>query len=76
MSSWHLLFSTPDRKDTTADGSSFILAAINYTEMWQPGAPEPKVWQHDLFREDRTPYDPREIELFKQTILNQLHGHA
>jgi len=21
-------------------------------------APEPKVWQHDLFRKDRTPYDP------------------
>ncbi len=32
------------------------------------GAPEPKVWQHDLFRKDRTPYDPREIELFKQSI--------
>ena len=32
------------------------------------GAPEPKVWQHDLFRKDRTPYDPREIELFKQCI--------
>ena len=32
------------------------------------GAPEPKVWQHDLFRKDRTPYDPHEIEAFKQTI--------
>ena len=32
------------------------------------GAPEPKVWQHDLFRKDRTPYDPREIELFQQSI--------
>ena len=32
------------------------------------GAPEPKIWQHDLFRKDRTPYDPREIELFKQSI--------
>ena len=34
----------------------------------KPGAPEPKVWQHDLFRKDRTPYDPHEIELFKQAI--------
>jgi len=32
------------------------------------GAPEPKVWQHDLFRQDRTPYDPHEITLFKEAI--------
>ena len=32
------------------------------------GAPEPKVWQHDLFRPDRTPYDPRELALFEATI--------
>jgi hypothetical protein len=28
--------------------------------------PEPKVWFHDLFRTDGTPYDPNEIELFKK----------
>jgi hypothetical protein len=27
---------------------------------------EPKVWFHDLFRLDGTPYDPAEIEVFKQ----------
>jgi hypothetical protein len=32
------------------------------------GAPEPKVWQHDLFRQDRTPYDAKELALFQQTI--------
>lgn len=32
------------------------------------GSSDPKVWQHDLFRKDRTPYNPREIELFKQAI--------
>jgi hypothetical protein len=28
--------------------------------------PEPKVWFHDLFREDGKPYDPAEIELFRK----------
>jgi hypothetical protein len=32
------------------------------------GAPEPKVWQHDLFRPDHTPYDAKELALFKETI--------
>jgi hypothetical protein len=34
----------------------------------RPGQPDPKVWQHDLFRPDYTPYDPKEIELFKAAI--------
>ena len=34
----------------------------------KPGAPEPKVWQHDIFRKDRTPYNPQEIEAFKRAI--------
>lgn len=29
------------------------------------GAEEPKVWFHDLFREDGTPYDPKEVEFIK-----------
>ena len=32
------------------------------------GAPEPEVWQHDMFRGDKTPYDPRELKLFKHYI--------
>ena len=32
------------------------------------GAPEPKVWQHDIFRKDRTPYEPKELELFRRLI--------
>ncbi len=40
------------------------------------GAPEPKVWQHDLFRKDRTPYDPHEIELFKKAIAQSQRGTA
>jgi hypothetical protein len=34
----------------------------------RPGDPEPKVWQHDIFRADETPYNPEEIELFRQAI--------
>jgi len=29
-------------------------------------APEPKVWFHDLFRADGTPFDAREVELFRK----------
>ena len=34
------------------------------------GAPEPKVWQHDIFRKDHTPYDEKELALFKDFIRN------
>ncbi len=30
------------------------------------GSPEPKVWFHDIFRRDGTPYDPKEVELIRQ----------
>ena len=34
----------------------------------RPGQPEPKVWQHDLYKSDYRPYDEKELELFRQTI--------
>lgn len=34
----------------------------------RPGQPEPKVWQHDLFRGDVKPYDAAEIETLKQAL--------
>lgn len=34
----------------------------------RPGDPEPKVWQHDLFTGDLTPYAPKELALFRQYI--------
>lgn len=34
----------------------------------RPGDPEPKVWQHDLYREDFTAYDASEIEILKKYI--------
>ncbi|UCF17097.1 MAG: hypothetical protein JSW59_06480, partial [Phycisphaerales bacterium] len=30
------------------------------------GAPEPKIWFHDLLRKDGTPFDPKEAYLFRQ----------
>ncbi len=31
----------------------------------KPGTPEPKVWFHDIFRRDGTPFDPQETALIK-----------
>ena len=32
----------------------------------EKGSPEPKVWFHDIFRPDGTPFDPEEIALIKR----------
>jgi hypothetical protein len=37
----------------------------------KPGSPEPKVWFHDLFRADGTPFDPKEIELFHRLTARE-----
>jgi hypothetical protein len=34
------------------------------------GAPEPKLWHHDVFRKDGTPYDPAEILALRRYTLN------
>ncbi|MET0300685.1 MAG: cellulase family glycosylhydrolase [Flavitalea sp.] len=39
----------------------------------RPGDPEPKVWQHDLYRGDFTPYDVKEIEILTSTIKGSFH---
>ena len=31
------------------------------------GAPEPKLWHHDIFRPDGTPFNPREVQFIKVT---------
>ena len=37
-----------------------------------PDGAEPKVWFHEIFREDGTPYDPKEVVLIKElTGTNQ-----
>jgi hypothetical protein len=37
-------------------------------EVVRPGEPfpEPELWFHDLFRTDGTPFDPKEIEIFRE----------
>lgn len=32
----------------------------------EEGSPEPALWFHDLFRADGTPFDPEEIEVFRE----------
>ena len=39
----------------------------NYPWGSKAGAPPPKVWQHDLWHTDLTPYDTNELSLFKAT---------
>ena len=33
---------------------------------WNESKGEPKVWHHDIYHENHTPYDPKEIELFQK----------
>ena len=42
----------------------------------RPGNPAPKVWQHDLFHPDHTPYDSHELELFRQAIRQAAQTHS
>ena len=39
----------------------------------RPGEPfpEPDLWFHDLSASDGTPFDPKEIEIFKELTLGQ-----
>lgn len=34
----------------------------------RPGDPAAKVWQHDLYKQDFTPYDPKELHMLKEQI--------
>lgn len=45
-----------------------LAAKRNAGEVVPPGEPfpEPEVWFHDLFRMDGTPFDPKEIKVFKE----------
>ncbi len=37
----------------------------------KPGTPEPKVWFHDLFHKDGTPYDPAEHEVIQKVTADK-----
>lgn len=38
---------------------------------WRPGMGEPDIWQHDLFLNDHRPYNKRELNLIKSSILKK-----
>ena len=42
----------------------------------KPDDPEPKIWQHDLFHSDHTPYDTHELELFRQATRQAMQSHS
>lgn len=46
----------------------FVSGKSNTIFPWgsKEGSPEPKVWFHDIFRKDGTPFDEKEIELIKK----------
>jgi len=46
----------------------FVSGKSNTIFPWgsKEGSPEPKVWFHDVFRKDGTPFDPNEVALIKK----------
>lgn len=46
----------------------FVTGKMNTQYPWgsKEGAPEPKLWFHDIFRPDGTPFDPEEIALIRR----------
>jgi hypothetical protein len=57
----------PTYKRERVGAISFGLVAgkMNTYFPWgsKAGSPEPKVWFHDIFRHDGTPFDPQEVTL-------------
>ncbi|MCP5538511.1 MAG: cellulase family glycosylhydrolase [Akkermansiaceae bacterium] len=61
------------KENVAAVNWGFVAGKTNTIYGWdtweKPGkTPEPKVWFHDIYRQDGTPFDPAEIELIKATI--------
>jgi hypothetical protein len=47
----------------------FVAGKSNTIYQWNspmPDGSEPKIWFHDIFRKDGTPYDKKEIFIIKQ----------
>ena len=51
-------------------GKSNTIFAWNTWQKPEPAA-EPKVWFHDIFRTDGTPFDPREVDYIRQVTGKQ-----
>jgi hypothetical protein len=56
------------KKKVGAINWGFVSGKTNTIFAWNtplPDVKEPKVWFHDIFRQDGTPFDPKEIECIK-----------
>lgn len=52
-----------------AINKGFVAGKTNFIFAWDeplPGKPEPDLWFHDIYRPDKTPFDPKEIEIIKK----------
>ena len=55
------------KHNTGAINWGFVSGKSNTIFPWgsKEGSTEPKIWFHDILREDGTPFDPKEIEIIK-----------
>jgi hypothetical protein len=47
----------------------FVSGKTNTIYAWgkpMPDGSEPKVWFHDIYRQDKTPFDQKEVDLIKK----------
>jgi hypothetical protein len=62
------------RKGVGAMGWGLVVGRTQTNLNWghRPGDPAPARWQHDLFHPDHTPYDAKEIAIFREAIAQGL----
>lgn len=58
------------RNNVAAINWGFVSGKSNTIFPWgsKEGSPEPKIWFHDIFRKDGTPFDKNETDFIKQII--------
>ena len=57
------------RNNVGAINWGFVSGKTNTIFAWdepKPNEKEPTLWFHDIFRQDKTPFDPKEVELIKK----------
>jgi hypothetical protein len=61
------------REDVAAINWGLVTGKTNTKYAWDtpmPDGAEPKVWFHDIFRPDGTPFDPKETAFIRQLTMN------
>jgi len=58
-------------EDVGAINWGLVSGKTNTIYAWgsHEGDPEPKIWFHDIFRKDGTPFDQTEIDVIKQHTM-------